>query len=85
MTEIAWPKLAFNMFQAGTRDGVLLANGAFKNFFGAENYEVFRKVGKTGGYIGAEDMQRVDREVYARVVQMVGIEVDRGETLLKQK
>lgn len=73
-------QLTRNMLQVG-RDGALLAIGAFKRFFGTDNYIAFRKAGKLGQQIGEEDRQKVDRHAYAEVARMMGVKEDQGEAV----
>ncbi len=76
--QIDRPELTFGMFEA-TSSGVRLANAVVQRFFGIENYDLFRTAGKKELHIPAETRQRVDREVYGQVGQMLGIGGDSPE------
>lgn len=71
------------MLQVGLK-GNLLAIRAIKDFFGPENYGLFKRACKREAHIPEEDRQRVDREVYDKVTTIVGISRRSGEGLWNQ-
>ncbi len=75
MTEVIRPTLSYEMLQIGTKGGILAVR-AFKEIFGPQNYNEFRRAGKKGEYIPELDRQRVDRQGYDRFGEMFGVARD---------
>lgn len=72
MADIERPKLTFEMFQAGLRGGVA-ATRVFKEFFGTEDYDFFKRANSEGVDIPEIARRRVDRRVYDKVRTMFDV------------
>lgn len=57
------PKLTFDMLQPDIH-GRFTAVRAVRNFFRAEEFDLFMRMQQEGEYIGEEERQKVDRRVY---------------------
>lgn len=81
--EVIRPALTFEMFLPGFRGGALTVR-ALKQLFGSDNYDQFRRAGKSEEYIPEMDRQKVDRQVYDQVGEIFAVVRDDREKFWQQ-